>query len=60
MNTKYVWLVLDEKEKVQSNWSTGTKVYTRKHNAENRCALLNSWEPERFRVVKYRLVEEAE
>lgn len=38
MTKKLVWIVEDrETGAVKSNWSTGTHVYTRKHNAEAAC-----------------------
>lgn len=59
MNIKYLWAVLDEDGKVQS-WNAGTKFYTRKLHAEAQYNKLSKWKPNSCRVVKYRLVEEAE
>ena len=53
---KLVWIVEDkETGRVRANWSTGTRVYTRKHNAENTCRKLNG-RAERYHVVEYELV----
>ena len=50
-NKKLVWIVENEDGSIRSNLSTGTRIYTKKHNALNR---LNS----RFnnKVVEYELV----
>lgn len=60
MTKKLVWIVEDiETGDIRSNWSTGTRVYTRKHNAENACSKNNhSWRnsPPRYHVVEYELV----
>ena len=50
-NKKLVWIVENEDGSIRSNINTGTRIYTKKHNALNR---LNS----RFnnKVVEYELV----
>ncbi len=59
MTKKLVWIVEDsETGQIRSNWSTGTRVYTRKKNAE--AALKKAWWrtdiPSPYRVVEYELV----
>lgn len=51
---KLVWIVEDKKTgHTRANWSTGTRVYTRKHNAEAACRKLNGGV---YHVVEYALV----
>ena len=60
MTKKLVWIVEDiETGSIRSNWSTGTRVYTRKHNAEAACKKNNcNWrnDPPSYHVVEYELV----
>lgn len=55
MTKKLVWIVEDkETGQIRSNWSTGTRVYTRIHNA---LARLGGWGiAARYKVVEYELV----
>ena len=54
MTKKLVWIVEDsETGQIRSNWSTGTRVYTRIHNA---LARLGGWVNGRYKVVEYELV----
>lgn len=54
MTKKLVWIVEDsETGQIRSNWSTGTRVYTRIHNA---LARLGGWGSARYKVVEYELV----
>ena len=59
MTKKLVWIVENiETGEVRSNWSTGTRIYSRKKNAE--AALKKAWwrtdVPSPYRVVEYELV----
>lgn len=59
MTKKLVWIVENiETGQVRSNWSTGTRIYSRKKNAE--AALKKAWWrtdiPSPYRVVEYELV----
>jgi len=59
MTKKLVWIVEDiETGQVRSNWSTGTRIYSRKKNAE--AALKKAWWrtdiPSPYRIVEYELV----
>ncbi len=59
MTKKLVWIVENiETGQVRSNWSTGTRIYSRKKNAE--AALKRAWRrtdvPSPYRVVEYELV----
>ena len=54
MSKKLVWIVEDkESGEIRANWSTGTRVYTRIHNA---LARLGGWSKDRYKVVEYELV----
>jgi hypothetical protein len=55
MSNKLVWVVEDKDGNIKSNWSTGTRIYTRKHNAEQACKKEN-WNTLRYVVVEYELV----
>ena len=58
MTKKLVWIVENiETGQVRSNWSTGTRIYSRKKNAE--AALKRAWVHANacpYRVVEYELV----
>lgn len=58
MTKKLVWIVEDRKTgAVKSNWSTGTRVHTRKHNAEVACRKARYGSGENpYVVVEYELV----
>lgn len=50
-NKKLVWIVENEDGSIRSNLSTGTRIYTKKHNALNRLnPRINN------KVVEYELV----
>lgn len=54
MTKKLVWIVEDKTTgKVRANWSTGTRIYTRIHNA---LARLGGWSKDHYKVVEYELV----
>lgn len=55
MSNKLVWVVEDKDGNVRSNWSTGTRVYTRKHNAISACKKAG-WNNDSYKVVEYELV----
>jgi hypothetical protein len=58
MTKKLVWIVEDkETGQIRSNWSTGTRVYTRIHNA---LARLGGWNKGHYKVVEYELVPTGE
>ena len=52
MSEKLVWIVEDSEGNIRSNWSTGTRIYTRIHNA---LARLGRWNC-KYKVVEYKLV----
>lgn len=54
MSNKLVWIVEDSEGNIQSNWSTGTRVYTRLHNAKVACKKA-CWNNSRYKVVEYEL-----
>lgn len=53
MTEKLVWIVEDSDGNIRSNWSTGTRIYTRIHNA---LARLAGWKSGCYKVVEYKLV----
>lgn len=50
-NKKLVWIVENEDGSIRSNLSTGTRIYTKKHNALNRLNTRSN-----NKVVEYELV----
>lgn len=52
MSEKLVWIVEDSDGNIRSNWSTGTRIYTRIHNALARLGGYYS----KYKVVEYKLV----
>lgn len=53
MSEKLVWIVEDKDGNIRSNWSTGTRIYTRIHNA---LARLGGYRSNMYKVVEYKLV----
>lgn len=53
MTEKLVWIVEDSDGNIRSNWSTGTRIYTRIHNA---LARLGGRYNAKYKVVEYKLV----
>ena len=53
MSEKLVWIVEDSDGNIRSNWSTGTRIYTRIHNA---LARLGGYCSSMYKVVEYKLV----
>lgn len=59
MTKKLVWIVEDkETGQIRSNWSTGTRVYTRIHNALARLGAYGL--AYKYKVVEYELVPTGE